>query len=149
MGIMDAFEREDRTEIKVTALYQMLREAAKCELLMNAVNCDVPHKFIREMATGEKGAKETEVFVPIRVLSEALEISMDAEDSEGDKTDVEEGQKDGGDGRTLVRCEFNDCTWHKDGICGKDEIWLDERVANREVGCPDADWEEDKGGDTE
>lgn len=53
MGMMDAFEREDRTEIKVTALYQMLREAAKSELLMNAVSCEVPHKYIREMATGE------------------------------------------------------------------------------------------------
>lgn len=53
MGVMDAFERDDRAEVKVTALYQMLREAAKCELLMNAVNCDVPHMYIREMATGE------------------------------------------------------------------------------------------------
>lgn len=54
MGMMDAFEKEDRAEVKVTTLYQMLKEAAKAELIMNAVNCDVPHKFIREMATGEK-----------------------------------------------------------------------------------------------
>lgn len=53
MGIMDAFNPEDRTEMKVSMLYQMLREVAKCELLMNAVNCDVPHTYIREMATGE------------------------------------------------------------------------------------------------
>ena len=53
MGIMDAFNPEDRTEMKVSMLYQMLREVAKCELLMNAVNCDVPHTYSREMATGE------------------------------------------------------------------------------------------------
>lgn len=53
MGVMDAFEKEDRTQVKVSQLYLMLREAAKCELLMNAVNCNVPHKYIREMATGQ------------------------------------------------------------------------------------------------
>lgn len=53
MGIMDAFEKEDRAEIKITSLYQMLREAAKCELLMNAVNCHVDYECIRAMATGK------------------------------------------------------------------------------------------------
>ena len=73
MGIMDAFEREDRTDIKVTALYQMLREAAKCELLMNAVNCDVPHTYIREMATGEYETPE----MVHRALSKTVKEWMD------------------------------------------------------------------------
>ena len=70
---MDAFEREDRTDITVTALYQMLREAAKCELLMNAVNCDVPHTYIREMATGEYETPE----MVSRVLSKTVKEWMD------------------------------------------------------------------------
>lgn len=52
MGLMDALNREDRTEVTFSTFYSMMKEAAKCELLMNAVNCDVPHKYIREMATG-------------------------------------------------------------------------------------------------
>ena len=67
MGIMDAFEKEDRAEVKVTTLYQMLREAAKTELIMNAVNCNVPHRFIRELVTGEK--EETpEMVIPIKAI---------------------------------------------------------------------------------
>lgn len=54
MGLIDVFEKEDRTEIKLSQLCEMLSAGAKAELLMNAVNCDVPHRYIREMATGEK-----------------------------------------------------------------------------------------------
>ena len=53
MGILDAFSKEDRTEITFSTFYSLMRESAKCELLMNAVRCNVPHKHIREMATGE------------------------------------------------------------------------------------------------
>ena len=73
MGIMDAFDKEDRTQVTVSQLYTMLREAAKCELLMNAVNCDVPHTYIREMATGEY---ETPVMVQ-RALSKTVKEWMD------------------------------------------------------------------------
>lgn len=56
--IADLFTKEDRTEITFSALYGVLKGVAtaeaKAELLMNAVNCEVPHKFIREMATGTK-----------------------------------------------------------------------------------------------
>lgn len=67
MGVMDAFEREDRAQIKMTTLYTMMKETARGELVMNAVNCNVPHRFIREMATGEK--EETpEMAIPIGTL---------------------------------------------------------------------------------
>ena len=33
-------------------------DSSKAELLMNAVNCDVPHRYIREMATGISEAPE-------------------------------------------------------------------------------------------
>lgn len=54
MGLIDAFGREDRVEIPVSMLFAILKEGAKAELIMNAVNCDVPHRHIREMATGKK-----------------------------------------------------------------------------------------------
>lgn len=54
MGLIDVFEKEDRVEIKLSQLCEMLRAGVKAELFMNAVNCDVPHLYIREMITGEK-----------------------------------------------------------------------------------------------
>lgn len=73
MGIMDAFDKEDRTQVTVSQLYTMLREAAKCELVMNAVNCDVPHTYIREMATGEYETPE----MVNRALSKTVKEWMD------------------------------------------------------------------------
>ena len=58
MGIMDAFKEEDRTQMIFSAFYRMMKEVTKGELLMNAVNCDVPHKYIREMATGHNEDEE-------------------------------------------------------------------------------------------
>ena len=58
MGIMDAFKEEDRTQMTFSAFYRRMKEVTKGELLMNAVNCDVPHRYIREMATGKSEAPE-------------------------------------------------------------------------------------------
>ena len=55
MGMMDAFTAEDRTQVKVSSLYQMLKEGAKAELLINAVKCEVPYEYIMQMATGKSG----------------------------------------------------------------------------------------------
>lgn len=54
MGLIDAFAKEDRTEIRMTQLCELLKAGVRGELIMNAVNCDVPHQYIREMVTGEK-----------------------------------------------------------------------------------------------
>lgn len=54
MGLMDAFNAEDRVQVTFSDFYRLMKESAKAELVMNAVNCDVPHRFIREMATGVK-----------------------------------------------------------------------------------------------
>lgn len=54
MGIMDAFKPEDRTEITYSNFYNLIKQAAQYEIAMNAVNCDVPHKYIRETMTGKK-----------------------------------------------------------------------------------------------
>lgn len=55
MGLADAFGKEDRVEIKTSELFEILKEGARSELIMNAVNCNVPHRYIREMATGKPG----------------------------------------------------------------------------------------------
>jgi hypothetical protein len=54
MGLVDMFNAEDRVQVKFSDFYSMMKEGAKLELLLNAVNCDVPHKHIREMVTGNK-----------------------------------------------------------------------------------------------
>lgn len=54
MGIMDAFKPEDRTEITYSNFYNLIKQAAQYEIVMNAVNCDVPHDYIRETMTGKK-----------------------------------------------------------------------------------------------
>lgn len=56
MGIVDVFGKEDRIPVQFTEFYSLVKEAAKAELVMNAVNCDVPHKYIRETMTGKKRA---------------------------------------------------------------------------------------------
>lgn len=58
MGLMDAFNPEATTEIKVGELYQMLQQAAAdaqtTKFLLNGVKNEVPYKYIREIVTGEK-----------------------------------------------------------------------------------------------
>lgn len=53
MGILDTFKEEDRVTVTASQLYKTLREAAKTELLMNAVRCDVPNRYIAAMADGK------------------------------------------------------------------------------------------------
>lgn len=48
MSLVDAFAKEDRTEVKFSQFFALVKQAAQYETLMNAVNCDVPHRFIRE-----------------------------------------------------------------------------------------------------
>ena len=54
--ILDAFAKEDRVEVTFSDFYRIMRESTKSELVMNAVNCNVPHRYIREMATGKSEA---------------------------------------------------------------------------------------------
>lgn len=49
MGLSDTFGREDRVEVKFSDFYNIVKEATKCELLLNAVNANVPHEHIRAM----------------------------------------------------------------------------------------------------
>lgn len=59
MGILDAFNPEDRVSVKFSDFYKLMLEGTKAELMMNAVKCDVPHQHIREMMTGNKEPVKT------------------------------------------------------------------------------------------
>ena len=56
MGLADTFGRDDRFEIKTDSFIALVEKAAKAkaesQLMMNAINCDVPHRYIRETMTG-------------------------------------------------------------------------------------------------
>lgn len=60
MGLADAFAAEDRVSVKFSDFYNLMKEATKAELMMNAVNCNVPHRFIRETMTGKSEKQESE-----------------------------------------------------------------------------------------
>ena len=53
MGVLDAFAPEDRVNVKFSDFYTLMLESAKAELMMNAIRCNVPHRFLREALTGK------------------------------------------------------------------------------------------------
>ena len=104
MGIMDAFNAEDRITVTVSKFGEMMKAAVKADLMMNAVNCEVPYQYIREMVTGIKEEDPEEKTPADRLLDAVCDILDDAimngkeEDNEsvcGDD-DTEEG--DGSEG---------------------------------------------------
>ncbi|MBD5547543.1 MAG: hypothetical protein HDQ97_09105 [Lachnospiraceae bacterium] len=54
MGLVDLFAAEDKIELNFKQLHGLTTKAVKHDLLMNGIKCDVPHKFLREVMTGEK-----------------------------------------------------------------------------------------------
>lgn len=53
MGIMDGFTSDGTVEMKHTEYYGLMRDAAKAELIANAVKADVPSWYINAMITGK------------------------------------------------------------------------------------------------
>lgn len=54
MGFMDNFTTDGMVEMKHTEYYNLMREAAKAELIEKAVKADVPGFYIQAMITGKK-----------------------------------------------------------------------------------------------
>lgn len=52
MGLVDVFGKEDRVEMTFSEFYSLMKEAAKAELVMNAVRSGVPHAHIISMIDG-------------------------------------------------------------------------------------------------
>ena len=53
-SLVDLFRSETEFDVKASEMYGLMKEAAKAEFLLNAVKCDVPHTYARQIATGEK-----------------------------------------------------------------------------------------------
>lgn len=58
MGLVDTLGAEDRVQVKFSDFYKLMKQAAQYEIVMNAVGCDVPHRYIREAMTGKSEAAE-------------------------------------------------------------------------------------------
>lgn len=54
MGLVDALNAEDRVELKITELLQLVRGCAERDVMKNGINTDVPHAYMRMMITGKK-----------------------------------------------------------------------------------------------
>ena len=57
MGLADTFGAEDRVQVKFSDFYKLMKQATQYEIAMNAVGCDVPHRYIRECMTGVKSRR--------------------------------------------------------------------------------------------
>lgn len=58
MEMMDVFTAEDRIQVNVSSLYQMLRQGTKAEFLINAVKCEVPYEHIMQMVSSKSGNQQ-------------------------------------------------------------------------------------------
>ena len=74
MSLVDVFGKEDRTEVKFSEFFALVKQAAQYETLMNAVNCDVPHRFIRETMTGKKETAPKEPGTAVTVTFDTEEF---------------------------------------------------------------------------
>lgn len=114
MGIMDAFNAEDRITVTVSKFGEMMKAAVKADLMMNAVNCEVPYQYIREMVTGikkEDPEKETPADRLLNLVCDILEDAVmngkedkdepvcgDSDTEEGDGSEGPEGESGPEDG---------------------------------------------------
>lgn len=58
MGLADCFSAEDRVQVKFSTFYELVKGCTQRDQIMNAVNCNVPHRYIREMVTGKSEEPE-------------------------------------------------------------------------------------------
>lgn len=59
MGFMDGFTSDGTVDMKHTEYYNLMKEAAKAELLSNAVKAEVPGFYVQAMITGERTEANT------------------------------------------------------------------------------------------
>ncbi|KXB60592.1 hypothetical protein [Lachnoanaerobaculum saburreum] len=66
MGLMDVFKEEETANLRLSTLYELLKQSAQKELIINGINCDVPHKYLREIITGNS---ESNIFSGVDNIS--------------------------------------------------------------------------------
>ena len=58
MGLADAFGAEDRVQVKFSDFYELVRGCTQRDQILKDINCNVPHRYIREMVTGKSEEPE-------------------------------------------------------------------------------------------
>lgn len=66
MGLMDVFKEEETANLRLSTLYELLKQSAQKEVIINGINCDVPHKYLREIITGNS---ESNIFSGVDNIS--------------------------------------------------------------------------------
>lgn len=93
-SITDLFRSETEFEVKASEMYGLMREAAKAEFLLNAVKCDVPYTYARQIATGEK---EDAPFIVAGIdLSSGKDWTPGQQDTAADETTEQEPERAAG-----------------------------------------------------
>ena len=97
-SIVEMFKAEDRVEVKSAQFFELVKQAAKFEITMNAVNCDVPHHFIRETMTGQKEELPKPIMPPIKCVrvdlpEELKELFSKGEELQNQETEAEPDQE--------------------------------------------------------
>ncbi len=60
MGLVDVFAAEDRVDIKLSQLYNLMKAGTQYEMLMNAVKTRVPYEYIENVMTGKLADSQKE-----------------------------------------------------------------------------------------
>lgn len=58
MGLVDVFSAEDRIQVKFSDFFELVRGCTQRDQMLNAINCNVPYRYIREMVTGKSEEPE-------------------------------------------------------------------------------------------
>ena len=100
---MDAVNAEERITVTGIKYGEMMKAAVKADLMMNAVNCEVPYQYIREMVTGikeEDPKKETPVNRLISSMDRVISSMSEILDDVFEETEEEDDESVCGDDDT-------------------------------------------------
>lgn len=132
MGLVDMINPDARVELKVGDLYSVLKAAAEKEktakFLINAINCEVPYRYIREMLTGEKETTEDgddpvvmTAEIEIRASEVAAAIKRTVLQEAGDKVKQRETDLPFPDAGDLKDCAPEGVSCEDCGGCPEDQ----------------------------
>lgn len=77
MGLADAFGAEDRVQVKFSTFYELVKGCTQRDQILNAINCNVPHRYIREMVTGKSEEPEKRELLIGAPKEEKQEVKRD------------------------------------------------------------------------
>ena len=125
MGLMDGFTSDGTVDMKHTEYYNLMKEAAKAELLSNAVKAEVPGFYIQAMITGEK----PEFLNELKAEEEDTGFHAEYEQITGAVVSIFEAwQKE--NGVTITQNEDMDIDSFKKAVDGIDE-WYQKELENQ------------------